>query len=454
MNSLRPLLTFMLLCTSTSAFANTASLRLQNSQYVSSGTNYYRDDASSNNSSLSLKIEQEKRWRKSFGAKVSIKDEYSATENWNYLNIYQSHFNIRLPENLALSAGRKIDTWSTTEDEWKQGVFQPRYMQNKLHPETAGLTGFFFSSSYQSYLWTVGVLPLFVPDLGCNFWVDNHHFTSKNPWFDPPAPTYRFRETSNDIHYSANKPSVEKVLANPGLTAKVENSRSEFGTRVAAAYKPVPQLLYGFPSLNRVVIGSTEDYLSVDVTPRVTYHWVGSMDAWRRMGQWTYTAGLTHDHPLKDKLKDGWTSQTFAPAWIWALSASRPLETEGSKAARIKFGFLKIDGGLGRDRGEFARTRTLFEGRFQYNEAYMAGLMFPVRGLLRSAIETEAKVVFDRIQNGGSIILSAGYSLNRDWRVDGEMDILGLLGDRAEETGFFSTYRANDRVGMGMSYVF
>ncbi len=448
----------MVLLMSSSAFANTTALRLQNSQYVSSGATFYREDAGHNNSSISLSLDREQRWRKNFGFKAQIKDEYSATENWNYLNIYQSHLNTRLPAGLnsvALSAGRKIETWSSTEDDWKIGVFQPRYVQNKLRPETAGLTGFFFSAPVQSYLLTVGVLPIFVPDLGCHFWVDNNKFTSKNPWFDPPAPTYLFRDQNNDIHYSANKPTVEKVLANPGLSAKIEKSGSELGTRFAAAYKPVPQLLYGFPSLNKVVIGSTEDYLSVAVTPRVVYHWVASTDIWRRQGQWTLGAGLTHDHPVPDQLKDGWTSQTFSPAWIWSFSASRPLEAGGTSAARIKFGLLKIEGGLGRDRGEFARQRTLFEGRFQYNEAYMAGLMFPLRGILRSAIDTEAKVIFDRIQNGGAISLSAGYNINRDWRVDGDVDILGLAGNRAEnENGFFSSYRANDRMGMGMTYVF
>ena len=438
-----------------SSFANTASLRLQNSQYISSATNFYRDDASSNNSSLSLRLTQDKRWRKNFGTKLDIKDEYSATENWNYLNIYQSHLHMRMPYAVALSAGRKIEVWSTGEEDWKLGIFQPRYMQNKLRPETAGLSGFLFSSSVKSYVWTVGVLPLFVPDLGAHHWIDNHRFASKNPWFDAPAPTYRFRDTNNDIRYSTNKPSVGKVLFNPGLSAKVENSGSQLGTRLSAAYKPVPQLLFGFPSLNRVVVGSPGDYLAIEVTPKVVYHWIASVDAWRRLGEWNLTGGVSHDHPLRDKFNDGWTSQTFSPAWIVTLSASRPLETEGANAARVKLGLVKIAGGLGGDQGVFASERSLFEGRFQYSEAYMAGFMLPVRGFLRSTIETEAKIIYDRLQNGGVVSVSAGYNLNRDWRVDGELDVLGLVSGRAaNETGFFSSYRANDRVGMGMSYVF
>lgn len=55
---------------------------------------------------------------------------------------------------------------------------------------------------------------------------------------------------------------------------------------------------------------------------------------------------------------------------------------DGSDAARVRLSFLKIIGGQGEDRGEFARQNSLFEGRFQYNEAYLAGVFWPIRGFL------------------------------------------------------------------------
>lgn len=434
--------------------ANQASLSLKNSQYVSNGTAYYRDGAGRDNSSISLFLNRELKYRKSLTAKTQVKDEFSSTENWNYLDVYQAYGTYRV-NGWQLSAGRKMETWSSSEEEWKQGVFQSRYMQNKLRPQMAGLTGAFASSSYKSFLWTVGVLPVFVPDLGCHFWVDNNKFASKNPWFLPPASGYRFNDTVNDIHYSVDKPSAGEVIRHPGFAAKVEHSGSQFGSRLAGAVKPVPQLLYGFPSLNRVVVGTNGDYMDLVVTPRVTYHWIASADMWSKFGKWDVTGGLTHDHPFGDKLPAGSTSQTFDPAWIWSVIGTRPLEIENFAAMRLKLGFLKIEGGLGKDRGEFARPVSKFEGRFQYDEAYLAGLAIPVRGLFKNALETEARVVYDRIQNGGTMSLVAGYAFNRDWRTDFEMDFLGLSGtDSQNETGFLSTYRANDRVSLGMSYVF
>jgi len=446
---------FLFIFAAQSAAADTASLRMQNSQYISSGAAYYRDGAAGDNTSLTLKLQRQKRLRKNVVSELDLKNEFSATENWNYFNLYQAHVKFRGPMNVAMNAGRKIETWSAMEDEWRQGVFQPRYTQNKLRTETAGNVGLFTSSSVRSFVWTAAVMPVFVPDLGAHFWVSDHKFASKNPWFDPPAPTFKFREQIHEIHYSVDKPRVEEVMAHPGAMVKVERSLSAVGSRMAVGYKPVPQLLLGFPSLNKVIIGSNGSHLDVVVTPRVQYHWVASTDVWFKRAGWTLGAGLTHDRPNEDRMPSGWTSQTYSPAWIWSLSASRALEAEGAEAARIKFGVIKIEGGVGRDRGEFATERSLFEGRFQYDEAYMTGVMVPLRRVFKNPLELEARVIYDRVQNGGTVSASAGYSFSRDWRVDADADLLGLAGNNAEnENGFFSTYRANDRVGMGMTYVF
>jgi hypothetical protein len=432
--------------------ADTATLRLQNSQYVSSGANYYREDASGENSSISVQLQREKRFGKKLLLKGDVQDEFSATENWNYLNVYQSYLQYRTPVNVTVQVGRKLETWSSTDEEWKQGIFQPRYTQNKLAPEAAGLTGVFLNTSAGANLFTAGVLA-FVPDLGAHFWVEDHKLTSRNPWFDPPASRFRIDGVSHDIHYKINKPSAGEVVANPGVVVKVERSAGPVGVRAAGAYKPIPQLALGFPVLGKMVVGSDENYLNIEVTPRVVYHAVFSGDVWGRVGGWNLAGGLIRDFPVRDGVDETWVSQTYKPAWIWSALASRPIAQSGGPS--VKFGLFKVDGGYGRDRGEYASDKSVFEKRFQYDEAYMAGLSWPIRGLFKSPLETEAKVVFDRLQNGGVFRLGAGYSFNRDWRVDGEMDLLGLTGERAQNPdGFLSTYRANDRMGLGMSYVF
>ncbi len=432
-----------------------ASLRLQNSQYISSGANYYRKDASGENTSVILSLDKKAKLFSGIDGRVDLKDEYSATENWNYLNIYQLYGEKRV-EGVNLSFGRKLELWSAMDDEWKQGVFHSRYMQNRLKPEPAGLFGFFAGQNLDKRSWSVAILPLYIPDMGAHFTVENHRFVSQNPWFDPPVANFRFRGEAGDIRYSVKQPPIGEIALNPGLIASYEQDiGSASGWRTTLAHKPVPQLLLGFPSLNRVIVGNNEDYLQVEITPKVMYHSVAAVESWTDLGAWTLSSGVTLDAPVGSAFDQTYTKQTYAPAWIYQLSASRPLEQEGRFAARVKLGVLKIQGGAESDRGVFATEKSLFEKRFQYNEAYLASVVVPVRGLLKGPIDTQARVVYDRIQNGGSIGFSVGYTVAPRWRIDTEMELLGLIGeDAAEKNGFLSNYRANDRVAVGTSYVF
>lgn len=436
-------------------FQDHASLRLSNSQYVSSNTGFFRDDARSENTSLTLLLKKKSRLPLGFEGHFDIKNEYSATENWNYLNVFELYASKRV-SGVDLSLGRKLELWSATDEEWKQGVVHSRYMQNRLTPEPAGLFGFFAGQDRETVSWSVGILPLYIPDIGAHFTVENGRFQSRNPWFDPPVDRFRFRGEDGEIRYSVNQPPVQEIALNPGFITTVESDVGRASSvRLTLAHKPVPQLLLGFPSLNKVFVGTNADYLQVDVTPQVIYHSVAALETWNQVGQWTLSSGVTVDAPIGAAFDESYTKQTYSPAWIYGFTASRPLEEEGRYAARLKFGVLKIQGGAAADRGVFAREKSLFERRFQYDEAYLAALHLPVRGWLRRPIDTETRLVYDRIQNGGTFAFAVGYTVAPRWRVDAEAEFLGLLGgDRQEKNGFLSTYRANDRVALGTSYVF
>jgi hypothetical protein len=132
----------------------TGTLSLKNSQYVSSGQTYFRDAASGENASVELGVDGQARWRKLTG-RLRAKDEYSATERWNYLDIYELSAAYPLGASASLIAGRHLETWNAWEADWHQGVFQPRYMQNKARPEFAGLTGFFLTNKEKSTAFTL-----------------------------------------------------------------------------------------------------------------------------------------------------------------------------------------------------------------------------------------------------------------------------------------------------------
>ena len=432
----------------------TARLTFESDQYISNSQTYYREDAGNQLNNMTLLLDGDGKYREITGH-IFLKNELNATENRNYFNVHEAYLEISPFTDTTISAGRKLETWAEWEGEWKQGIFQPRYLLNRLQPEQAGLVGLFVDQKINRFKLTVGALPFFVPDLGAHIHIENHKFISKNPWFVPPASQFEFQEEQGDIRYALDKPEMDEVIFHPGAIAKVEFERGNFKGRLSGAYKPMPQLLLGFPSLDRVILGPNSQYLAINVQPRIVYHRLVSADSSIKVGRWTVSGSVTHENPENDFGPQSHTAQQVQPAWIWSASASMPMEQEGPSASRLRFGVLKMNGGDATDRGEFAKSETLFEKRFQYNEAYLVGISKYWRGLFRFPLETDVRVVYDRLQNGGVLSLSSNLNLSASWRAGVELDFMGLLGTDAQiEDGFLARYRANDRVGLGMSYVF
>jgi len=432
-----------------------AILSLQSSEYVSSGQAYFREGAEGSNNSLSLGMDDGVQWR-DFRAHLKFRDEYSHTERWNYFNLHEAYASWQPERAIAFSVGRKLERWTEWEGEWTQGLFQPRYMQNRLRPEFAGLTGAFYSQTLSNMTLTAGFLPLHIPDLGARFSVEDDKFVSRNPWFNPPAAQFVFREVTGDIRYSLDRPEASEVVNHPGGIAKAEFSAGrKYLARFSGAYKPMPQFLLGFPSRNRVFVTAEEDHMSVRVTPRLAYHTLLGHDSVLKLGSWTAAGSVVREIPHQEGSPEEFTAQQAVPAWITALSFSRALEAEGPNAARVRLGFFKVQGGDAPDRGDFATGRTLFEPRYHFNEAYLLAFTKPWRGWLFYPVESELRLVFDRLQNGGVASFSTGLQFSRNFRADFEVDFLGLLAGPAEtEDGFLALYRANDRIGLGLSYVY
>lgn len=431
------------------------SLSLFGSQYISSSQPYFSQDAKAGSGDLSLRLSESLKFKDRILGQLDAEDAYVSSENWNYLNFYQAFVQYKIDGRNQVAVGRKLETWSTSEAEWSQGVFQPRYRINKLRSEDAGLTGVFTTHKYKNMGLTLGFLPIHLPEFGPHFYLADQKFTSKNPWFRPPPPDFIFRGRGGNIAYEVDRPSNEEVVFNPGFAGKFEYANSHYLGRIAYAYKPMTGFLLGFPSEDRVIVSETDDTMNLLATPRVIYHQVVGLDNEWRDGVWTLTSGLLFESPVPYASPTDWTTQEADPAYIATLSASRALETPGPGAAALTLGFYRLWGGDAPDRGVFATANSLFERRFMYNEAYSIGLKKEFRNLFGKRLETQARFIYDHLQEGVVFSFDSALAFNKNWRAEFEFDLLGLTGVQPEiRDGFLATYRANDRVGLGMTYVF
>jgi hypothetical protein len=70
--------------------AISARATLFDSEYISAGQTFYRRDAEGSNRGAAISLGLDEKWR-TLGATLTLRDEYSATENWNYLNLYEAN---------------------------------------------------------------------------------------------------------------------------------------------------------------------------------------------------------------------------------------------------------------------------------------------------------------------------------------------------------------------------
>jgi hypothetical protein len=380
-----------------------------------------------------------------------IGDEVNLTERWNYFRPRELSADFRVGQ-LGIIFGRHKEDWADWENTWNQGVFQPRYMEDRLHPQPAGLTGIFFTTKDPHWTVTAGFLPFYLPDFGAHFTTEDGRFVSDNPWFHPPAEKFLYQGEANDIHYSLKRPDYSDVLNNRGGVAKVEFREQGYLSRLSAAYKPTSQMTIGFPSDNRYVIGGD---MNIEINARVVYSRTVNWDNIYKNDLWTVSTSVAYDNPVKDRGPEEWTRQEYKPAWIFSGTLARKLG-ETPLAPQVRVGFLKVDGGDAPDQGRFADTTTKFERRFQFYEAYLLGFDKDFSLGSRLPLRSGLSLIYDRMQNGGVVSWNTGWMFDKNWRADVALNYLGLVSVKQGEIkdGFLTTYRSNDSVSGGVSYVF
>src|SRR5690606_38912628 len=96
--------------------------------------------------------------------------------------------------------GRHRHNWSSADEFWSIGTWQPRFRWNYLEPEQNGFTGFFYSNNLSDqtslHLFTSA---LFVPDLAANYREEDGRILSKSPWFKTPPPVVDFFDNYTNV---------------------------------------------------------------------------------------------------------------------------------------------------------------------------------------------------------------------------------------------------------------
>lgn len=430
-----------------------ANLKFLSTHYVRSNTMYFREDAESQISSLQLDVV----WRKKakyFNEHIHLGNKYNASEEANYIKPYEFYVEKELSDQHKVGVGRKLVTWSEADRFWSQGLWQPRFIDDKMRIEEAGLSGAFYQLEKAKWNFTFMYLPIFIPDMGPQFKSSDGKFVSGSPWFRPPPESVKILNVSTPIQYSLEEPSKTEILNHPGVASKLEIKNKNGYSRVAYAYKPVNQLLLGFP----FYLGLAQPGVSVDIdiNCRVIYHHLVTVERNLNLtNQSSLLLSSTYESPNRDDTPASWITQETKEAVVAQALWQKQFDSS-SWLRRYYFGLLNLWGGDAPDRGEIATERTFFERRYQFQRAVTAGFDWPVGYIKGIALLASARAQYDLQQQGGVVTSDLSYQYNPQWTFLVSADVIGLTNDSNSDIndGFLGLYRANDRFMAGVNYVF
>lgn len=366
----------------------------------------------------------------------------------NYLNIGEFYTQSRLGEEAAFYVGRKRMTWSELDARWDLGVWEPVFKWNPLSPERQGLTGLFWQVDRPYYTLMLFASPLYIPDQGPSFEIENGSFVKGSPWFRRPPESIRLWDEATGIDYRFQKPEETQVVLQNSFGMKVSVGDPQgFRAQASYAYKPANQLAIGYEGN----LGLGEQKGVVNLQPQVFYHSLMGGDISYRVHNVRFGMSAINDRPSEDEIfEEKWTHPVFEQA----LLLSPYVEWSNARWG-VSFQHLEIVGGKVTEEGEFADpNRAALMTRYPYTQAQQAALMTNYafgknRRLISKLSWTHSeKNAFDLVR------VSARLRLSGLWSLMGEAQLVKAGPLSVDNQNEIAQFVNNDRLMLGVGYVF
>lgn len=412
--------------------------------YTSSSKPVYSDQLYEGNLLIDWGVSGEGKLSSSWRYNVDSSAVFSSGDEWVYPKIKDAYLSVS-----QFKLGFLNHSWSEFEEEWRMGLYRPRFMYNKLSGGQGGLPGVHFESG--GFL--LSALPLNMPELGPQFKEQDGELVSSNPWFGGLPETLTYNGTRAPIRYRVNMPEVKDVVLKPGVALSyTANLSPQSYSRFSAAYKPMPQILLNFPADRRFILSDERQYFQVEVEPLVAYH---TLVSWDQVHQFNDSlkvkASLAYEVPDLPNRPRTWVTQELGPA---TYLSSRVEQSLGFLSqSKVFLSQFKVWGGDRPDEGRFATDQSFFETRQFFKEAYGLGVNYG--WYFGRQMQSEVQVIYDHLQKGGVFRAHHNVQMNKSLSFGATLELMGLLGnDNPYPSGFLSDYRGNDRAELGVSYAF
>ncbi|MCB0412404.1 MAG: hypothetical protein KDD22_07755 [Bdellovibrionales bacterium] len=420
----------------------------EESQYLSDSTNTANQ---STLSQLGLRLEHEE--GKNFTKKIDAHGVFSFTETRTpYIAVPELYFESNPKKNFYFTLGRKKKSWSRADELWHLGLWQPLARWDYFRPEPQGLTGLTLGVQNSWVGLELFGSTVFIPDQGPQFQIVNGHFESENRWFWKPQTQANVLGSERDLRYELVTPEVADVINNGSLAGRLWLGQYQKTAWASVAYadKPVNQFHLAVDPEYQIQLERASEPV-VGIFPRVIRHKLTTVEVGVGPKAFNLTASLTDEETSRPEFVSRYMQSALSDNRWMALSMNHTLFFRDFEAT---WAYLQreVRNRAVHDQLMGSEVESSYD-RFPIEEA----ASFSWKGTLRFFSQNffwRGQYWYSIKEEGGWLSTGLLWQATRDlgWYLD--FDVLGTNLDPEKSQGFISRYRGNDRVLVGMTYVF
>jgi hypothetical protein len=364
----------------------------------------------------------------------------------NYLNVSQLYW-----KQDPLSVGRKKVDWSELDEDFSLGIYQPLFKWNPLQWESQGLTGIFLHlETTDAVPWGVTFFgsPLFIPNQGASYEVQDGAFKESNPYFKAPPTTASVNDRDFGINYDIQKPKTEDVILRQSFAGRIFVGNPEKGgyAQGSFAQKPMNELNLGFvgyaPPANQKV--------NVEILPAVSNHHVAGLDLQYSAENFRTGLSAIHEEPKAPTYTDEWTYVTYKSSTLVS-----PFIEFRKRGAELHFAVLSVDGGESVGVGPEAEQANKFiPQRYPFRNAGLISAKYQYRFKKFETLGLSTRYIRGESGEFDLWLSQATYQWRHGWAFNVTSQMVAVENTEKGSRTAYNSYMDNDLLAIGVSYVF
>lgn len=379
----------------------------------------------------------------------NLGSRYSNLEGLQYwVRELNTQFSQKLPalqSQFGLSIGRMYFTDLKLDSLWGLGVVEPQFRGDPLNPIHQGLTGVSGWMDLGGVKFSIFASPLSFPDTGVTFNVKDGQVVSTSPWFSN-APTSVMKDGKElNLNYNLNIGSRLDILVNPSFLLGLDSKVYGIDFSMRGGLTPSTQFFLEVDSVGRVNPDNNTSYIEANIDPRLvpkTFFAIKAKKVLSFAKVWAEVFTENHQE-IKNDNPDVFQSELRDNTYF-SLGFDSILNLKKMKL-NMGASYLK------NTTSDVLNTNEMFRfSEYIFSDALESHLklsFFPIK------LVVDFNFKYDLAESAFLASPRITYQNEQKMQFYTQYDLMGRT-QNLDSDGFLATQAGNDRLMVGLNYVF